>query len=533
MRVIVQYGQGIKKNKQRGFLFMKVNGYLLAEGLDGVIYQHLNCDPYETPLGHIMNLDFEFPLRGDVIYLTSSKKIPERLDCKIRYMLICVGEAPDFYKEDPYCDLICCKPYYSFSILFDMIHEIMLKYDQFEQDLLHAIIRSKTLKELCQIALPIFQNPFMILGENHNLLAVAEGEGGCRFPYQYREEGTDFLSWEVVNDLILDRNYPKTFEYQVPSYYLDGNGVLCIYQNIFIGTKYAARICVDSITRDFCRGDEAVILVFSRYIKGFLELNEHSVYNGLVQLKQQLRKSLTGQKLLKEEYLEYALRSISWKLTDTFLCIVYEPGLQQIQSKGVEYECNILENRLIGSMAFEIEGNILLICNIRLSPMSKEEIRKESAYLVREKLMKAGISTAFENFYNLPDFFLQAKAALDFGKNHETMIWQTIFEDCALSYVLEHGVESLPLKTLVPRDLLQMILYDREHGTKYYETFRTYLECDLSATKAILTLYVHRSTFKYRMNRIQEMIECDFDSPKQKLYFLMMFQLLDKSGFDI
>ena len=67
--------------------------------------------------------------------------------------------------------------------------------------------------------------------------------------------------------------------------------------------------------------------------------------------------------------------------------------------------------------------------------------------------------------------------------------------------MLNCGADTLPVRTLIPASILELIRYDRTHDTSYYKTLLNYIEFDSHTAKAIDDLYIHRNTFKSRMKR--------------------------------
>ena len=70
--------------------------------------------------------------------------------------------------------------------------------------------------------------------------------------------------------------------------------------------------------------------------------------------------------------------------------------------------------------------------------------------------------------------------------------------------------------------------YDREHRTEYYDPLCTYLTWQMNAVKAAKKLFIHRSTFLYRMAHIKELIHIDLENPDQLLYLLLTCKLLEQ-----
>jgi len=56
-------------------------------------------------------------------------------------------------------------------------------------------------------------------------------------------------------------------------------------------------------------------------------------------------------------------------------------------------------------------------------------------------------------------------------------------------------------------------------------TLETYYNCKFNAAEAAKQLYIHRTTFFYRLNKIRQIAAIDFDDPGQRLQILLYFAL--------
>ena len=63
--------------------------------------------------------------------------------------------------------------------------------------------------------------------------------------------------------------------------------------------------------------------------------------------------------------------------------------------------------------------------------------------------------------------------------------------------------------------------------TEYYNTLLTYFNCRFNAVAASKQLYIQRSTFLYRMDKIQDLINIDFSDESELLYLSLSFRLLE------
>ena len=76
--------------------------------------------------------------------------------------------------------------------------------------------------------------------------------------------------------------------------------------------------------------------------------------------------------------------------------------------------------------------------------------------------------------------------------------------------------------------MLELKKHDEENQTQYMETLRVYLEQHLSATQAARELFIHRSTFLYRLDRIKEILQSELDDPEEIFYLELSFRLLEQ-----
>ncbi len=77
--------------------------------------------------------------------------------------------------------------------------------------------------------------------------------------------------------------------------------------------------------------------------------------------------------------------------------------------------------------------------------------------------------------------------------------------------------------------LLELKKHDEENQTQYMETLRVYLEQHLSATQAARELFIHRSTFLYRLDRIKEILQSELDDPEEIFYLELSLRLLGRA----
>ena len=75
-----------------------------------------------------------------------------------------------------------------------------------------------------------------------------------------------------------------------------------------------------------------------------------------------------------------------------------------------------------------------------------------------------------------------------------------------------------------------LIDYDQKHNTQLEETLYQYLKFDSNQKAMAESLYMHRNTINYRLNKIKELTECQLDSFEEKMPYMLAFYIKEIVG---
>ena len=117
---------------------------------------------------------------------------------------------------------------------------------------------------------------------------------------------------------------------------------------------------------------------------------------------------------------------------------------------------------------------------------------------------------------------------MEVGCRRKPYRWIYRFDEVALDYVLEQASRELPVRLVCSERILRLQDYDRQHHTDYYHTLKTYVESQLNAVQTAKKLFIHRSTFLYRMEKIEELVQLDLNDYDTLLYVMMTFRILEQ-----
>lgn len=140
--------------------------------------------------------------------------------------------------------------------------------------------------------------------------------------------------------------------------------------------------------------------------------------------------------------------------------------------------------------------------------------------------MKVGVSQPFRDILKTVDYYKQAVEAVRLGIAYlpqETLY----FSDRLTPYSLFCDTTREKLETHIHYMVFLLQEYDREYHTEFVTTLRAYLAHGRSATKTAEALHIHRSTFFYRVKKMEELLNISITDSKLLFLFELSFAIWD------
>ena len=89
------------------------------------------------------------------------------------------------------------------------------------------------------------------------------------------------------------------------------------------------------------------------------------------------------------------------------------------------------------------------------------------------------------------------------------------------------STEQIPAFMLCHKSFLTLANYDRENQTQYLDTLRVWIAEKYNATHAAAKLYIHRTTFLDRMERIKTLINVNLDDWDTRIHLMLSYKRMD------
>jgi DNA-binding PucR family transcriptional regulator len=154
-------------------------------------------------------------------------------------------------------------------------------------------------------------------------------------------------------------------------------------------------------------------------------------------------------------------------------------------------------------------------------------------YFLKLNNLRCGISIVFDNLLDIQDFFNQSIHASELSASMKNDKNINHFEDYIEYYLFNvsmhttHDLYKINLLTLVHPWIKKLIKFDDKHKTDLFKTLKTYLENNRNANDTSIQLNIHRSTFFYRFNKIQSLLNISLGSNNNLFKLELSLKILD------
>lgn len=413
--------------------------------------------------------------------------------------------------------------------LFNEIQKIFDIYDNWENKLQEILNNSISLKDMLDCSYEIFNNPITIFSADFSLVSYSSI---IDTDPSLKHLSNNDLVYRDSNILKLDpefNNHRDTIGVFTYPGYDAGLDVLCI--NIFDHGRYIYRIIICENIHKFYPSDSSLLEFFSTYIdlmiKKLYTLDTNMGYT----LDNILYKVLSDE-ITNTTFINQMLNEFYWFSNHLYFCMNIKIGALDIQNLTINSICKQIESLIPHSCSIFYNNDIAVFINLTKFNGTIQDVMTKFVVLLRDSYLKAGVSNIFIGLSELKYNYLQACIALNIGRRYKPYKWIYHFDDIAPFYLVECCTKELPSNLVCSKKILTLINHDKKYDTDYYNTLRIYLENNLNAVKSSNDLFIHRSTFLYRIQKIKELINIDFDDKQSLLYFAISFNILEMSNLD-
>jgi len=107
--------------------------------------------------------------------------------------------------------------------------------------------------------------------------------------------------------------------------------------------------------------------------------------------------------------------------------------------------------------------------------------------------------------------YLEAWETIDIGKKLYSGDFALCYSEMAPYHLVKRLLSGTKTNELFNRVYQPLLHYDHEKGGELVGTLEAYLDCNFSRTKTAEKLHIHRNSLNYRLQKIEELLQCEID----------------------
>ncbi len=181
------------------------------------------------------------------------------------------------------------------------------------------------------------------------------------------------------------------------------------------------------------------------------------------------------------------------------------------------------------SFVFSLDDSLIALVSESESRFSKDfrekinECAREISKTIGKKINFA-TSSFTDDLRNIPNCYNQAKKASRFGRHSNDSSDVYFYDDFIDIGLVSHGLDSKTSDIFFKKIINPIIEYDKQYNYKLWET----LECcfrSQSLEEASQNMYIHISTLRYRISKIESLTGYDYMNNKQRMTLYLAYLL--------
>ncbi|MCE5189242.1 MAG: helix-turn-helix domain-containing protein [Eubacteriales bacterium] len=413
-------------------------------------------------------------------------------------LFLCVGQPDQRVLQT--LDLCILPEYENPLSLFNFIQRLFDRLDEWRQRLKETAETSADVTTLLDCAAEMLQNPLWLCDARRHVVAWAER-------YALEQKQIDLTcSYKLLDKIINDSSNQEGAIMRLPG--LDSRE-LAVLPFLASGARFAL-VCAAS-ERPFYGSDEVVFEHLSGYVK--LMLSERKLTVRALRQKpeneqiESLLRSLLDSGDPEQDVID-TLFSLGWSGEEMYGVIAAEAINGDMRPERLHSLCDKMESAFPNCCVFFRAPVIVAVVRTEFADIAS--IRTVLSSLSTRDGIRFGVCEPATGLRDL-------KMRLLLAENVLTRIAATggsyaSFSDIAEEYLCERGISEFSAGLVCLRSILEMATYDREHETNYVETTDRYIKNRFNAVKTANDLFIHRSTFLYRLERIKVQFGLDLEA---------------------
>lgn len=199
---------------------------------------------------------------------------------------------------------------------------------------------------------------------------------------------------------------------------------------------------------------------------------------------------------------------------------------------------NLMRSRFPQDIITKFDRTIIVLHRLHQNGAGEttEELKKTCGWLLEQLRrlfdgmnVQIGIGTVTDGFEGIAASYHHALSSISYGGllHSEGDHFIISYDESSLLKVFGKLKETDSLDDMIPEALHQLREWDAHSKSNFYNTLKTYLDCNCNAKKASEKLFIHYKTMLYRLEKLQNQFRINLEDRASRLNIELGIQMLD------
>lgn len=339
--------------------------------------------------------------------------------------------------------------------------------------------------------------------------------------------GKSYLKKQSIEQMRKNRVIEQLFHSSGPiiTSFDDDIGTDYVFCGIRINRSAVGYLCLRCAVRPYTGEDLAFLTDVAKILS--IEMQKDDFYNHRAGMTYEyFMRDLVEQNITSPEFALHRMEQLGRPPCPYYWIMILSFTDETAGKPNAQYYIDQLIGIFRGSICFHYKGNLVVLLNsCHTDPFYKCD-RHKFEHFLRLNRLHAAVSYRYEEILKTHLHYRQALFLLKKapGKTGEDMI---LYGDFYQNHMFGLIANQPLLKAMIHPDLLTLDRHDAEHNTDYIKTLRSYFANNRSAVRTAAALHIHKSTFFYRIGKIQSLTGLDLEDETRLFAYELSFYLSD------
>ena len=498
---------------------MNINMHLIIEALEKDVVETLLSENLTSNIQDVQKLDCLSEENVDTTVFWCTEDELKEKSFLPRYLIYYGSLSINELERNKDTEIIHISSELLPDSLQKVIRDLIKTYNDWENDLLYALVDQNSLSEICGIAAKCIRNPFAVLGNSGRLLAwgghlpdnyenpIWTSLFTNSFPIEYddQENTTRELKWWDRKEAVITKHTFKEEEYNA------------LTKVVFIENRRVANLGMTEAVTQITQAEISRVTFFADCI-----LSRYFTYHKDVEQTagiwdSRLLDVINGIKVDDAVINNWGIISTE---TNSYYLFFIRPKEEEIANSRLLHYINWYRN-ISGNTDIIVgkHGGLVILTKANSNSAVSKKAENYLSYIGNDS--RCGISESFYDFRNAKYAYIQALYA--FGKAKPL----AFYSDVVLDHIADLITEDCPLELFITEDVSLLNEYDLKHNTEFLKTTEVLYENAGNKAQTAQRLFLHRNTLDYRLQKISSLLgKEEVFSTENQLHFLLSCKLL-------